>query len=91
MNSAVLTHPDFSRPFILSTNVSLDGLGKVLSQVTEGETIAFASKVLMHAQAKYPAHHLEFFQSVEGPPCETPSCCPLSSAEVSAVLEGHSN
>ncbi|RXN13321.1 Retrovirus-related Pol polyprotein from transposon 412 [Labeo rohita] len=64
VNSVVLTHPDFSRPFILFTDASLDGLGAVLSQVTEGETrarpIAFASKALTCAQAKYPAHRLEF-------------------------------
>lgn len=59
INSVVLTHPDFGRPFILSTDASMDRLGAVLSQVAEGETraqpIAFA-----HAQARYPAHHLEF-------------------------------
>ncbi|KAI2668494.1 Retrovirus-related Pol polyprotein [Labeo rohita] len=52
------------RPFILSTDTSLDGLGAVLSQVPEGETrarpIAFASKALTRAQSNYPAHCLEF-------------------------------
>ncbi|RXN37938.1 Retrovirus-related Pol polyprotein from transposon 412 [Labeo rohita] len=64
IESVVLAHPDFSRPFILSTDASLDGLGAVLSQVPEGETkarpIAFASKALTRAQTKYPAHRLEF-------------------------------
>ncbi len=50
LESVVLAHHDFSRPFILSTDVSLDGLGAVLLQVPEGETkarpIAFASKAL---------------------------------------------
>lgn len=64
LESVVLAHPDFSRPFILSTDASTDGLGAVLSQVQEGETkarpIAFASKALSRAQSKYPAHRLEF-------------------------------
>ncbi|KAL7865118.1 hypothetical protein SRHO_G00103650 [Serrasalmus rhombeus] len=64
LESVVLAHPDFNRPFILSTDASLDGLGAVLSQVSEGETkarpIAFASKSLTRAQSKYPAHRLEF-------------------------------
>ena len=64
VNSVVLAHPDFSRPFLLSTDASLDGLGAVLSQVQEGETrarpIAFASKSLTRSQRNYPAHRLEF-------------------------------
>lgn len=64
VESVVLAHPDFSRPFILSTDASLDGLGAVLSQVQEGESkarpIAFASKALTRAQSNYPAHRLEF-------------------------------
>ncbi len=60
----MLAHPDFNRPFILSTDASLDGLGAVLSQVPEGETrarpVAFASKALTRAQSNYPAHRLEF-------------------------------
>ncbi|KAJ8373065.1 hypothetical protein AAFF_G00271930 [Aldrovandia affinis] len=64
LHCAVLAHPDFDRPFILSTDASLDGLGAVLSQVPAGEDkarpIAFASKSLSRSQAKYPAHRLEF-------------------------------
>lgn len=60
----MLAHPDFERPFILSTDAWLDGPGAVLSQVpTDGEIarpFAFASKSLSHSQAKYPAHRLEF-------------------------------
>uniref|UniRef100_A0A672Y8M8 Gypsy retrotransposon integrase-like protein 1 n=1 Tax=Sphaeramia orbicularis TaxID=375764 RepID=A0A672Y8M8_9TELE len=64
LNSVVLVHPDFDRPFILSTDASFDGLGAVLSQVPAGEEkarpIAFASKTLSRSQANYPAHRLEF-------------------------------
>ncbi|KAL7842572.1 hypothetical protein SRHO_G00242610 [Serrasalmus rhombeus] len=64
LECVVLAHPDFARPFILSVDASLDGLGAVLSQVPEGETkarpVAFASKTLNAAQSKYPAHRLEF-------------------------------
>lgn len=63
--NVVLAHPDFSRPFILATDASSDGLGAVLSQVVPGEDrarpIAFASRTLSKAQSKYPAHRLEFF------------------------------
>lgn len=64
VESVVLAHPDFDRPFILATDASLDGIGAVLSQVTEGETkarpVAFASKSLSRSQQNYPAHRLEF-------------------------------
>ncbi|KAJ8381090.1 hypothetical protein SKAU_G00018680 [Synaphobranchus kaupii] len=64
LQCVVQAHPDFDRPFILSTDASLDGLGAVLSQVPAGEDkarpIAFTSKSLSHSQAKYPAYRLEF-------------------------------
>lgn len=37
LNCVVLSHPDFSRPLILSINASLDRLGAVLSQIPIGE------------------------------------------------------
>ncbi len=64
VESVVLAHPDFNRPFVLATDASLDGIGAVLSQVSEGETkarpVAFASKSLSRSQLNYPAHRLEF-------------------------------
>uniref|UniRef100_A0A3B3SNI1 Gypsy retrotransposon integrase-like protein 1 n=1 Tax=Paramormyrops kingsleyae TaxID=1676925 RepID=A0A3B3SNI1_9TELE len=73
LNCAVLAHPDFSRPFILSIDASLDGLGAVLSQIPPGEDkarpIAFASKTLTTSQRRYPAHRLEFL-SLKWSVCE---------------------
>lgn len=56
LHCVVLAHLDFEKPFILSTDASLDGLGAVLLQVpVDGETarpVAFASKSLSRSQAK---------------------------------------
>lgn len=64
VNTVTLAHPDFTLPFMLSTDASLDGIGAVLSQVQGDEArarpIAFASKSLSQSQSNYPAHRLEF-------------------------------
>ncbi|KAF7705597.1 hypothetical protein HF521_020883, partial [Silurus meridionalis] len=64
VKQVLLAHPDFPKPFILSVDASMSGLGAVLSQVQEGHAVArpivFASKSLNHAQSRYPAHRLEF-------------------------------
>lgn len=64
LDSVVLAHPYFNKPFILSVDASTYGLGACLSQVAEGEQkarpVAFSSKSLNQAPSRYPAHHLEF-------------------------------
>ncbi|XP_070573509.1 uncharacterized protein [Ptychodera flava] len=58
----VLGYPDFSLPFVLQTDASIDGLGAVLAQ-TQGKhehVIAYASRGLNPAETRYPAHKLEF-------------------------------
>ena len=61
VNSVPLPHPDFSKPSLLSVDSSTSGL---LSQIQPYEDkarlIAFACKSLNHAQAKHPAHRIEF-------------------------------
>lgn len=82
-NSTVLAHPDFPRPFILSVDVSLGGLGAVLAQGPTGEDkawpLAFASKILSKSQQRYPAYLLKFMAlkwSVTYRP--SPSLMPMS-------------
>lgn len=68
VEEVLLAHRDFSKPFILSVDSStatVYRLGAVLSQIhhnsEKAQPIVFSSKSLNHAQAKYPAHRLEFF------------------------------
>ena len=58
----VLAYADFSRPFVVSTDASIDGLGAVLYQEQEGHerVIAYASRGLRPSERNYPAHKLEF-------------------------------
>ncbi len=65
LDQVLLAHPHFDEPFLLSVDASSNGLGAVLSQIPTGGTlarpVAFASKSLIYAQSRYPAHRLEFF------------------------------
>lgn len=61
----VLAHPDFSSPFILTTDASDIGMGAVLSQVQgpadnrKEHVIAYASRLLKAPETRYPAHEKE--------------------------------
>ena len=58
----VLAYADFSKPFVLHTDASTEGLGAVLYQVQDGQekVIAYASRGLRNSERNYPAHKLEF-------------------------------
>ena len=58
----VLAYADFSKPFVLHSDASTEGLGAVLYQVQEGQErlIAYASRGLRNSEKHYPAHKLEF-------------------------------
>lgn len=62
IDHVVLKHPDFSKPFILQTDGSSEGLGAVLSQIDKDgheRPIHFASQTLTGAQNNYSASELE--------------------------------
>ena len=59
----VLAYADFSKPFVLHTDSSLEGLGAVLYQkddLDQLRVIAYASRSLTKSEKNYPAHKLEF-------------------------------
>ena len=58
----ILAFADFSKPFILHTDASTEGLGVVLYQEQDGlgRVIAYASRGLRNSEKHYPAHKLEF-------------------------------
>ncbi|CAM5165670.1 unnamed protein product, partial [Eretmochelys imbricata] len=61
-HAPVLVFADPSKPFILHTDASLEGLGAVLYQEVEGKCkpVAFASRGLSDSETRYPTHKLEF-------------------------------
>ena len=58
----VLAYADFSKPFVIHTDASREGLGAVLYQEHNGieRVIAYASRGLRNSERNYPAHKLEF-------------------------------
>ncbi len=55
MSPPILAYPNFSEPFLLTTNGSLHGLGAVLSQKQEGieRVVAYASRGLRGSEKNY--------------------------------------
>jgi hypothetical protein len=64
----LLQYPDFSKPFILTTDASKDAIGAVLSQGTIGKDppIAYASRTLNRAERSYPTVEQELLAIVWG-------------------------
>ena len=58
----ILAYADYSQPFQVHTDASLQGLGAILYQQQEGKArvIAYASRGLKPSEVNYPAHKLEF-------------------------------
>ena len=62
LSPPILAYSDFTKPFILHTDASTDGLGAVLYQEQDGleRVVAYASRGLKPSEKNYPAHKLEF-------------------------------
>jgi hypothetical protein len=57
----VLAHPDFTKPWVLQTDGSFDGIGSVLSQIHDGKDhpVAYYSRTLKKAERNYSAWEIE--------------------------------
>ena len=68
VTSPVLAFPDFSQPFDLYVDASLEGIGMTLGQTQKGHevAIAYASHDLTPAEYNYSARECEALAVVEG-------------------------
>jgi hypothetical protein len=64
----LLRYPDFTRPFVLTTDASNEAIGAILSQGAIGKDppIAFASRTLNSAEKNYPTIEKELLAIVWG-------------------------
>jgi hypothetical protein len=64
----LLQYPDFTRPFVLTTDASNDTEGAILSQGPMGKDlpIAYASQTLNNAERNYPTIEKELLAIVWG-------------------------
>ena len=62
VSSSILSYPDFHRDFVLETDISVKGLGVVLSQEQDDKRlnpVAYASQTLTSAEKNYSITELE--------------------------------
>ena len=65
MTAPILVFADYTKPYLLETNVSKDGLGAVLSQKQAGgqyHPIVYGSRALMPHEKNYHSAKLEFLE-----------------------------